>query len=43
VPHGQGTLTGRNGVYSGTWTEGCFRDGNRRAAIGADVTLASCP
>ena len=40
--NGAGKLTFVSGeVYNGFWTEGCFRDGNRRAAL--EVALSSCP
>jgi MORN repeat len=39
-PNGAGTLSQGDVVYAGTWTDGCFRDGNRRAAFG--VPLSSC-
>jgi hypothetical protein len=35
LPHGQGTYFGDDGVYQGTWTNGCFREGERKAALGA--------
>jgi hypothetical protein len=41
VPEGDGVLTTARGTYSGVWTNGCMRDGNRRAAIG--VPLNECP
>lgn len=41
-PHGPGRMTWANGtIYNGIWTNGCFRDGNRRAAL--FVEDASCP
>ena len=41
-PDGNGRLTQANGrTYDGTWNNGCFKDGNRRAAIGLDVS--ACP
>jgi hypothetical protein len=40
-PNGAGTLTQGGVAYNGTWRDGCFRDGSRRAAFG--VPLASCP
>jgi len=40
-PDGAGTLTNSGGVYQGHWTNGCFRDGRRRASLG--VPLSSCP
>jgi len=40
--HGQGTFRGTNGqVYSGNWVNGCFRQGDRRYAIG--TPLDQCP
>jgi hypothetical protein len=39
-PNGPGALTNGSDVYSGTWTDGCFRSGSRRAAFG--VALSSC-
>jgi hypothetical protein len=40
-PNGQGTLRTENGeVYSGHWSYGCFRDGNRTKAFG--VTPDTC-
>jgi hypothetical protein len=33
--HGEGTRTEKDGqVYSGTWTNGCFKQGNRWAVMG---------
>ena len=40
-PNGKGTLTNVSGAFDGNWTDGCFNDGKRRAAIG--VSLQSCP
>lgn len=40
-PNGKGTLTNASGAFDGNWTDGCFNDGKRRAAIG--VSLQSCP
>jgi hypothetical protein len=40
-PNGQGTLTDSSGTFAGTWSEGCFNDGKRRAALG--VSVQSCP
>ena len=34
-PNGLGTLTRPEGTFSGTWTNGCFQQGNRRQAINA--------
>lgn len=34
-PNGPGTLKKPEGTYSGTWTNGCFQQGNRRQAINA--------
>lgn len=42
VPHGEGTFWGRDGAYSGTWDNGCFRDGPRRAAIVIDAEVTQC-
>jgi hypothetical protein len=40
-PNGLGTYTDASGeTYSGIWTNGCFRQGVRRAALG--VTAAEC-
>jgi hypothetical protein len=41
-PNGTGTLTSADGkrTYSGQWTNGCFRDGNRRATAGP--TMKEC-
>jgi hypothetical protein len=36
--HGFGTWTTTNGSFSGTWTDGCFNDGNRRAWVGANAS-----
>lgn len=38
--NGRGELTTKNGDFSGTWIEGCFRDGDRRAWVG--VAASSC-
>jgi hypothetical protein len=35
-PNGQGTLTDGTGTYTGIWQNGCFSDGTRTAALGAD-------
>ena len=41
LPNGQGSFRSVRGeVYSGTWSSGCFRDGDRRAAVG--TSLAQC-
>ncbi len=40
-PDGSGVLTEPSGTISGTWHDGCFNDGARRAAMG--VALQSCP
>jgi len=40
-PNGKGTLINASGAFDGNWTDGCFNDGKRRAAIG--VSLQSCP
>ena len=37
-PHGLGTYTSPSGqTYTGRWTNGCFRDGDRVARIGASA------
>jgi len=35
LPHGQGMYFGEDDIYRGTWTNGCFQDGERKAALGA--------
>jgi len=40
-PHGLGTLTRGTDVIYGTWTDGCFRNGTRRASFG--VPASTCP
>ena len=41
-PHGVGQIIMPSGVtYNGVWSDGCFKDGDRRAAINRD--LSSCP
>jgi hypothetical protein len=40
-PDGAGTLTRGSDIFRGSWTEGCFRDGARRASFG--VPLSACP
>ncbi len=39
-PNGQGTLTGPSGTFAGTWVNGCFNDGQRKASFLVDP--ASC-
>jgi hypothetical protein len=39
--NGLGTWTEAGGSFSGIWTNGCFKDGNRRAYVGTDPSL--CP
>lgn len=40
-PNGLGRFTNAYGTtYNGIWTNGCFRDGDRRVAVGVD--LATC-
>ena len=34
-PNGQGVFTKAGNTYSGTWTNGCFQQGNRRAMVAA--------
>lgn len=42
VPNGQGTLIEPDGAtYSGTWVNGCYNDGKRKAAFAVDP--ATCP
>ena len=42
LAHGHGVLTLANGDrYEGTWVDGCFREGDRRAAAGR--SLSDCP
>lgn len=36
-PNGLGTLKKPDGTYSGTWTNGCFQQGNRRQMINASA------
>ena len=38
--NGAGELTTKTATYNGRWTNGCFRDGDRRAWIG--VAASSC-
>jgi MORN repeat protein len=40
-PNGAGTFTNGKGSIQGMWTDGCFRDGARKASFG--VPLSSCP
>jgi hypothetical protein len=40
-PDGAGTLTRGTDIFRGTWTEGCFREGTRKASFG--VPLSACP
>jgi hypothetical protein len=40
-PDGTGTLTNGAGSFSGAWTNGCFRNGSRKASFG--VPLSACP
>jgi hypothetical protein len=40
-PDGIGTLTNSSGSFSGAWTNGCFRDGSRKASFG--VPRSACP
>jgi hypothetical protein len=40
-PNGDGTLTNGNGSFHGTWTNGCFREGSRKASFG--VPPSACP
>lgn len=40
-PNGLGSLQNSNGTFNGVWTNGCFKDGDRRAWVG--VPSSSCP
>ena len=40
-PNGTGTLTRGGDIFRGTWTDGCFREGTRKASFG--VPLSACP
>jgi hypothetical protein len=40
-PSGAGTLTNGSGSFRGAWTNGCFREGSRKASFG--VPLSTCP
>jgi len=40
-PNGAGTLTRGSDTFRGTWTDGCFREGTRKASFG--VPLSACP
>jgi hypothetical protein len=40
-PNGAGTMINISDVFQGTWKDGCFRDGKRKAAVG--VPLSMCP
>ncbi len=39
-PNGPGTLANGGSLYEGIWTDGCFRDGTRKASFG--VPISSC-
>jgi hypothetical protein len=39
--NGSGTMVRANESFRGLWKDGCFRDGDRRAAVA--VPLSSCP
>jgi hypothetical protein len=39
--NGSGTMVRANETFRGFWNDGCFRDGERRAAVA--VPLSSCP
>jgi hypothetical protein len=41
MANGFGQWTGASGSFSGVWTNGCFKEGNRRAWVGGDPSL--CP
>jgi hypothetical protein len=38
--NGDGELTTKTGAFNGTWRDGCFREGNRRAWVG--VAASTC-
>jgi hypothetical protein len=38
--HGPGSYKSREFAYDGNWTNGCFRDGERRATVGS--SFAEC-
>lgn len=38
--NGDGVLTTKSSTFTGTWKDGCFKDGNRRAWVG--VAASSC-
>jgi hypothetical protein len=40
-PNGAGTLTKGGDVFRGAWTDGCFREGTKKASFG--VPLSGCP
>jgi MORN repeat len=40
-PNGAGTLIRGGESFRGTWTDGCFREGTRKASFG--VPLSACP
>jgi hypothetical protein len=41
-PNGNGAMMNLGGeIFQGTWSDGCFREGNRRASLG--VPLSTCP
>jgi opacity protein-like surface antigen len=40
-PNGAGTLTNGSGSFRGAWTNGCFREGSRKASF--SVPLSTCP
>jgi hypothetical protein len=40
-PNGAGALTRGSETFRGSWTEGCFREGTRKASFG--VPLSACP
>jgi hypothetical protein len=39
-PNGFGTLTNANGIFRGTWRDGCLQDQKQKAAFG--VPLSAC-
>jgi hypothetical protein len=40
-PNGAGTMINISDVFQGTWNDGCFRDGKRKASVG--IPLSACP
>lgn len=38
-PNGPGTLTNAAGVLRGNWSDGCFREGSRKASFGVPMSV----